>query len=69
MREEPGEPAGRENASSCRSASYQTRNKELNPSEPDHHEICDTNPERGSGSCERLRKQQELGPGVAERGA
>ena len=59
MKEEPGEPAGRANASSCRSASFPTRNKELDISEPDIHEICDTNSERVSRSGERLIKQQE----------
>ena len=61
MREEPGELAGRESVSFCRSASFPTRNKELNISEPDHHEICDTNTERVSRSGEGLRKQQEHG--------
>ena len=35
MKEEPGEPTGREN-------------KELDISESDHHEICDTNTERAN---------------------
>ena len=61
MGEEPGEPAGKENTSSCRSASFPTRNKELEISESDNHEICGTNTERVSQSSKRLRKQQEHG--------
>ena len=48
MKEEPGEPTGREN-------------KELDISESDHHEICDTNTGRVSQSGERIRKQKEHG--------
>ena len=48
MREEPGSLAGRENASSCRTASFLTRNRELYTSELAQHEICDTNTERAN---------------------
>ena len=61
MREEPEEPAGREKAYSCRPANFPNRSRELNISEPDHHEICGTNTERASRRGERLREQQEGG--------
>ena len=61
MREEPEAQAGREKASSCQPASFRTRSRELNTSEPDHHEICGTNTEGVSQGCKRLREQQEHG--------
>ena len=61
MREEPGSLAGRENASSCRTDSFLTRNRELYTSELAQHEICDTNTGRVSQSGERIRKQKEHG--------
>ena len=61
MREEPGELAGRENASSCLSDSFPTRNKILNISELDHHDICNTNTEKASQNNERLRERQGHG--------
>ena len=61
MREEPEALAGRERVSSCQPASFLTRSRELNISEPDYHEICGTNTERASRSGERLREHQEHG--------
>ena len=58
MREDSGAPSGRENASSCRAASFRTRSREHDTSELSLHEICDTNTERVSQSDKRLREQQ-----------
>ena len=58
MREDSEAPAGRENASSCRAASFPTRSRKHDTSELSQHEICDTNTERASHSKKRLREKQ-----------